>query len=459
MDRLRRLIVVVTPAVAAATVALGLRVGASGPRRVASLYAAPPGKDADHVAWQVVTHVDHYGVKEAQPMQDLRVVARAGDREATWTGASNGDGVAEARLDLVPREGQSVSVEIFEGASPAPIGRGTFTFHPPAWGPAEGASTWVRPTKREGALRLDVALQGERLAVGFPGSAWIRVQDATTGAALAGVTVTIEPEPGLEVASAPKPTCANGFTEARLTPMGHVIGAAFKAKSERGATGEWFGGLSVAGGADTVDLPLAIAPGKPTPLQLVTPGVRDLAYVEVDDERGRVFATVLSLPKGGSFSGASFTLPPLLPGLYWLVTSGEPRGAESLAGAAVARPFTVSEGAPDPCALAPTVAVRAGGGFRRWLAVEGVDVGPERSRRKLGLAIALGSLLVAAILEGLLLFQGARRARRTIAAAFADDEAAAERVAKRPVAGSVAVGILVALLGFGLLAALLVWRG
>jgi hypothetical protein len=72
--------------------------------------------------------------------------------------------------------------------------------------------------------------------------------------------------------------------------------------------------------------------------------------------------------------------------------------------------------------------------------------------------IAIASLAVAVLLEAILLLQGVQRARDTLTHAFAEDQAAAARVARRPVIGNITIGVLVALLGFGLLAAFILWR-
>jgi hypothetical protein len=459
MDRARRVLLLGTPLVAAATVAIGLRVGAPRAIRAASVYAAPLAADGRRAAWQIVTYVDDRSVREAIAMRGLRVVARVGDRSAAWSGDSNADGVAEASLDVAPQPGQEVVLEVREGEHLLAGGR--FTFRPPAWTAGDDARAWVRPTRREGTVQLDAAVRGERLPAGFAGSVWVRAADATTGAPLDGVVVTVAPELGLEVDGTPAPTCKTGWTEVRATPMGHVVGMTLRARAPSGATGEWFGGLPVAGGADQVDLPLAVSAGTPWSVQLLSLGARGVAYVEVVDGRGRAFATTLTLPRGGAFAGARVEIPPLEPGLKWLVTAGDPRGAETLTGAAVARPFLVSAGpaGEDRCALADKVATRVGGRSPRWLALDGVDRSPERRRRQLGLSVAVASLAVAALLEALLLVQGARRARDAIERAVAEHGEGTAEVARRPPAGGVVVGVLVALLGFALLAALLLWKG
>jgi hypothetical protein len=459
-DRARRLLLVGTPLAAAATVALALRAGAPSATRGASMYIAPISWAAKSAAWQIVTYVDDRGVKESVPMKDLRVVARAGDRFAEWRGESNRDGVAEALLAFSPHAGEDVAIEVTEGE--ATLAKGSFTFRPPAWIGNEDAAAWVRPTKREGALRLDVAVQGGRLPVGFWGKVWVRTVDAAADRPVESAALTVLPEAGLEVkAETPKPSCKNGWTEVDVNPMGHVVGMTVRARAPSGATGEWFGGLPVAGGADSVDLPLVVPANAPWSVHLLSPGARGVAYAEIADAKGRAWAAAITLPRGGEFAGADLTLPPLSPGLKWLVTAGDPRGAERLTGAAVARPFLVAEHpeAQDRCALAETVAVRIPAGFPRSLALDGVDRHPERRKRAWGLAVAVASVALAALLEAILLVQGARQARDTLRRALESEGEAGADVAGKPAAGGVVVGVLVALLGFGLLAALLLWKG
>jgi hypothetical protein len=172
---------------------------------------------------------------------------------------------------------------------------------------------------------------------------------------------------------------------------------------------------------------------------------------------------------------ARFALPPLAPGLYWLVVSGEPRGAERMAGAAVARTILVGDGRSglddaggdsglavdvhDACSLGPWLAQRPAPGFPRWTAVDGL---PARSasnlfRHRLGLAIGIVSLLAAGILETLLLIAASREARVSLQLAELDeDDPAATKVTAKPPGGGLVVALLIAILGFALLAVLLV---
>jgi hypothetical protein len=150
-------------------------------------------------------------------------------------------------------------------------------------------------------------------------------------------------------------------------------------------------------------------------------------------------------------------------GIYWLVVAGDPRGAESLGGATVARPFAVTSAPGDPCELGPRLALLAGKPHRRWIALDGFASrrGRIHQRHALGLTIAFSSLLIAATLELILVLGGARAPREDLTRALKDlgEAEAVPQVTRRTTAGSVAIGILVALLGFALLAALLLWRG
>jgi hypothetical protein len=184
--------------------------------------------------------------------------------------------------------------------------------------------------------------------------------------------------------------------------------------------------------------------------------------VEIDDARGRVFATALALAADAGWAHGGFDAPPLDEGLYWLVTSGDPRGAETLEGATIARPFSVTTASADPCEIGPRLAVLQARPHPRWVALDGFvnRRGRAHQRRMLGFSIAFSSLGIAAILELLLVIGGAEKAREDIARALTGlgEVDAIPRVTRRTTAGGLLVGILVALLGFALLAALLLWR-
>jgi hypothetical protein len=187
------------------------------------------------------------------------------------------------------------------------------------------------------------------------------------------------------------------------------------------------------------------------------PTARSTAYVEIDDAAGRAWAVApaLSAAPDGS-SGTRVQAPGLAPGLYWAVAAADPASAAALGAGTIARPFFVASS--DEAALAmgtdrtacmpprdpreTTNAVSACLALSpmtptpRWVALDGFveqrDL--DREARTKGLAVALGAIAIAVLLEAVLLWQAAAR-RRT---------------------GTVAVAVLVGLLGFALLAAFIV---
>jgi hypothetical protein len=463
---------------------IGLRVGAGEPIRSATVWVAPPGRPPEPgapvpLAIQVVTYLEERGVRETVPMNGLTVTARTKDgAEAHWSGASNGDGVAEASLALPGLDPAApLGIEVALAGEPTPLGIGIADLRLPpseAWG--RGARSEdrgaVRPSKREGGLALDVLVEEDRLVVGFETPVWLHVVAA--GLDPTKVTLAVVPEPGLEVAGGSPHFGANcdGWTEMPAMAQAHVVGLDVAATAPDGRSGVWFGALPVAPGAFFIGMPRVVAAGKSETAVLVAPNPRRFAYAEIDDESGRVFAAALpvAVEAGDPTPRARLAIPPLASGLHWLVVSGEPRGAERLTGAAIAKPFLVgTEPGIDTnaaCRVGPWLARRAAAGFPRRLAFDGIATrgAPNRARHRIGLFLGLVALLAAAVLEVLLLVSAAREARAAMLLAELDagdgaGELEAERVTARTPGGSLAVGLLVAVLGFALLAALLVTKG
>ena len=460
MSRVRQVILVATPMVAAATLALGLRVGARDAVRAALVYSAPPAKAKSGLAWQVHVMREELGVREVLPLASLRVHARDGSREATWTGSTNVDGVAEVWLDLPGADaGDTVELSVEAGEMLA-AGAVRMARRGSAGAAKQGA---LSPSRRDGAILMDVAVSGQKMTPGFPTSVWVRATDAVDGAALGGVRIDTEPDPGLTFARSSVVTCKNGWAELSGTASAHVLGTGLVAKTNEGREGHWFGALPVAGGSAFVAIPAHVAASTALKLEAVLPTVRRLGYAEVDDEAGRAFAQTLSFePDPDGFLRASIDLPPLAEGMYWLVTSGEPRGAETLTGSAMARPFHVGDApASDPCGAGSALATAEGGPFTRTLALDGFVASrvPARAKRERGRTIALSGLLLAALLEALLLVSGARsNARERAREEIALDGEVRENVGFRATTLHVAIGLCVALLGFALLAAAVLYR-
>ncbi|MCW5836105.1 MAG: hypothetical protein KIS78_27135, partial [Labilithrix sp.] len=470
--RRRTALIVLAPIAAVATLMLGLRVGAGNAVRAASVYAAPPGAPPSAgapvpFAWQVLTYLEDRGTRETLGVDGLTVVARSKGHESRWTGASNVDGVAEATFaipGLAPND--PVEIEVRAAGEAEPLARGFVDWQSPTWArePGEpGDRAAVRPSRRQGAIALDVLVEGERLVVGARTPLWTRVS-APGGADPARVTLEVTPEAGLRVDDDAAKVGCDGWAEIAAVAEGHVAGAQIEAEDPEGRRGVWFGALPVAPGAFFVGAPRFVPAATPHTVVLVAPNPRTVVYAEVDDERGRVFAAALPLAvePGDPIPRARFEVPALAPGLHWIVVSGEPRGAERLAGAAIAKPFLVG-GAPgvrpdEACSVGPWLARRPAAGFPRWLALDGMETrgAANRASHRLGLFIGLVSLLAAAALEALLLTAASREARAIMLLADLDEPAddRARVTAKAP-GGSLAIALLVALLGFALLAALM----
>ena len=480
----RTILKITAPLIAVLTLMLGLRVGAGEAVRAAVVFGAPPGRPGPSgktpLAWQLLTFVDDRGVKETVPMTGLAVVARSKGREARWTGASNKDGIAEIGLEMegvVYGDPIDLEVRIDQEAAPIASGRVTWGGAPRAdRDPAVTTATAARPTVRSGAVGVDVVIEGERLIVGFPTPLWVRVTPPP-GMAAAGLMVEAATEPGLLAERETATTCGAGWAEFAMTAQAHVVGSGFVARATAGddgrPSGKWFGALPVAAGAFFVSMPRSIPAAEPTTAVLIAPNPRDVVYAELDDTRGRVAAAALAVgvEAGDPTPRARFALPPLTPGLYWLVVSGEPRGAERLAGAAVAKAIVVGDGTAglgesgttvnvrDSCSVGPWLAQRPAPGFPRWVALDGLPArsAANRFRHLLGLLIGVVALLAAGILETLLLVAASREARIALQLAELDeDDPQAKKVTAQSPGGSLVMALLIAVLGFALLAVLLI---
>ena len=178
--RIERLLLVLTPLAAMATVALGLRVGAGSAVRAAVVYGAPVSGAGTGLAWQLVAFDEEHGYREPVALPDVEVVARQGAREVHWRGATNADGAMEMLLPLAePAEYLEVR------AGRALLAQGSTTV-PPSLPRDPPASSWASFSRREGDVVLDVAVLGQRVATGFPASLWVRATDGASHAPLRG---------------------------------------------------------------------------------------------------------------------------------------------------------------------------------------------------------------------------------------------------------------------------------
>lgn len=427
-------------------------------------------------------------------MKGLVVVARSKGHEARWTGESNIDGIAEISLALEGLAfGDPLDLEVRTAGEAKPLAQGRAEWREVAGdgkGSGLGANAGslggerriepggaARPTVRTGAIGLDVVIEGDRLIAGFPTSLWVRATPPP-GISPSGLAIELEPEPGLLADRPRTTTCGAGWAEVPVTALAHVVGAGVvvhapsRGEDPEAPAGKWFGALPVAPGAFFVSMPRVLPAGAPASVVLVAPNPREVVYAELDDTRGRVAAAALrvAVEPGDPTPRARFELPPLSPGLHWLVVSGEPRGAEHLAGAAVAKTILVGDAVPDEpgvnvhdaCSIGPWLAQRPAPGFPRWIALDGLPGrnAENRFRHGVGLLIGLVSLLAAGILETLLLVAASREASVALQLAeLDDDDPAAVKVTARPPGGGVVMAVLIAVLGLALLAVLLITKG
>lgn len=493
----RTTLIVLAPFAAIATMMLGLRIGAGEPVRAARVFGAPFGHPTPggktRLAWQLQTFLDERGVKETIPMDNIVVDARSKGKTARWSGATNRDGVAEIAMEMEGLNfGDPLELEVRSASEKSPLAEGLV-----AWEAVKGAASGsgldlsagalggkrrmlpngaVRPTARSGPVELNVFIEGDRLVAGFPTSLWVRL-DGEPSVSKAAIEIAVEPEAGLIAEKISVTPCSANWAEVSVTAQAHVVGIELIARetSNHGQPmerGRWFGALPVAPGAFFVELPHVIPAAKSSSATLIAPNPRDFAYVEIDDGRGRVMAAALTLFGKGDDSAprAQFDVPPLSPGLYWIVVSGEPRGAERLTGATIAKAFVVSDSlsqdpnihAHDTCNVGPWLGRPSAPGFPRWTALDGLSTrdAANRSRRTLGVFIGAVALLTAALLEALLIVGASREARGAIERALReDDPSIARSVTTHSPGGSVAVAVLIGILGLALLAVVLIAKG
>jgi hypothetical protein len=471
ISRGERALLVATPIGAVAAVAVGLGLGGHGGVRAAVVYAAPSATAGTGLAWQVIALEEERGVRQPLGNLPLDVVATSGDRTARWKGTTNADGVAEVELALQSADG--VHLEVRAGSTL--LAEGEAVAQADIARPAP-ASPWLRFARRDGTVVLDVAILGERAAPGFPAQLWVRAADAKTRAPLSGVDVTIGSDPGLTLQVPAARTDSGGWAEVVATPVGLAVDLTFRAQRDALA-GDWMGGFFMSPGGSRLETRSRWAPDEDIEIAVQTPVPRTTAYLEVDDMHGRAWAAALDLaPSQGAMPRADVHVPRLAPGLYWAVASNDPAGAAGLGAGTTVRPFFVARSdeaalafGPDASDCAPPrdsrdgarrvascLALAAASPVPRWTAVEGFSVQYARDarRRGRGLAVALCALLVAVILETVLLLRTAASTRARFAVDAGDPDASPTIGGMR--GWSMAVALLVVLLGFALLGAFLV---
>jgi hypothetical protein len=463
------LLMVLTPVVALAAVGLGLRLGAGDAVRAAVVTGAPASGAGTGLAWQLMVFDEDRGVREPVALPAIDVVATAGGTTVRWHGATNEDGAAELILAL-PEGPMSVTVS----AGSKVLARGDAVV-PASIDRAAAGTAWARFARREGDVVLDVAVLGQRAASGFPASIWVRASDAM-GAPLPDVTIEPDHDSSFTPAQPTSTTDPRGWAHITATPLGYSVPLVLHAKGKDGKTGNWAGGLFVSPGASEIVAKDLYAPQESPSLDVAVPTVRTSAYVEIDDGKGRVWASATPLEASmAATPRTTVVAPKLAPGLYWAVAADDPTGASKLGPGTMVRPFFVAASpeaalafgtdaatcaAPGDVRLGPRVvsqclALVAPAPVPRWTAVDGFAFQRQRDAlaRARGMGIAMGAIFLAIVLETVLLLRASVIARAHLKAAERTEEAGDARLVGR--GWSVAVWVLLGMLGFALLGAFL----
>ena len=471
-SRGEKLLLALVPFVAVVAVAVGLRVGAPNAVRSVVVYGAPPSGTGG-LAWQVIAFDEDNRARWPAAGVPIEAFARVSGTEVRWQGRTNQDGVAEAQFALTTPNGMSLAVWSGEKL----LAQGLVSI-PAKLDTAAPTPVWMPFARRQGPIMLDVAVLGQRVAPGFPASLWVRATDASTHARLAGIRLAAVPDASLLSVVAMEPTSAGGWAELSATAVGLAVSLTLHALSPDGRTGDWEGGLHMSPGAAIVRTRARWLPDEEPEVEVIAPGTQRIVYLEIDNARGRAWAAHVSLAgNADGMSGARARGPKLPPGLYWAAAAADAMGATKLERGTSVRPFFVassddaafafgeetaecappSDGRETSRALAACLAMTAATPVPRWVALDGFSM--ERAKdahaRFLGLVIALGAILVAALLEGTLVLRAAASSRASLSATHAviEKDQTIARVS------GVAVALLVALLGFALFAAFLVRAG
>jgi hypothetical protein len=443
MKRANALAIALTPALSFGTLAVALGLGANSETLAAVVYGAPPGSSRSGIAWQVDVMYEDRGVREIKPNLPIAVHAEWKGNARDWNGTTTNDGAAEVPLDFSGvSSGDNVDITITtDDAQKKILARGRARVPESTSGRGSITRGAIPPLHRDGAIVIDVAILGGALAAEFPSELWIRASDKD-GKPIAGAQAHLDAVDGLVVASNDVSTCDSGWARLLVTARALSANATIRLKS--GAfVGSWSGALPIVLGAtralvtadDAGNLHASVA--RP----LVT---KSVAYVEVDDDLGRVFGAAVPLVASeNEFAKAEINLPKLADGNYWMVSGSGPRAAETMSTGTFAIPFRAGRIIADACATNGELATGHAGGFSRTLVLDGFlearKISAERRRR--GMTIAFASLVIGAFVEAVLLVRAARQGSsvkaKWITGTF----------------GSVVIGIGMSLLGFALLAA------
>jgi hypothetical protein len=333
---------------------------------------------------------------------------------------TNEDGIAELAFAGPQDAARTVPVQVLmvgpQKGTQEVLAAGSVAIPRPSPVPSGPEETLVKPTHAEGALQIRVAVPGQKIHTGGVTDVWAQVV-AEDGRPLGNASVKAEPEEGLRMAESADLRCESGWHRFGAEALGHLAGLRLRAQAPDGRTGLWYGALNVVPGATTVSLDQPLVEGAPMPIQARAPLSRPRAYLEILGPLGRMgreYATPLRF--GTSATGdalANVELPPLSPGIHWLRTSADAFGTTEVAAGIWASPFLVrgAREATNPCEFGPRLATLALPAAPKELLLDGSrgKLDAMGRRRSQGRTLALGALLVGALLELALVVTKPRR--------------------------------------------------
>jgi hypothetical protein len=465
----RTVIMVTAPLASLMTLAVGLRIGAEAGVHAVAVTATPRSPAVSRGYLRLTGYYDETGVKETVALSDLTVTVRVRESEQVIATATNADGIVDVPVELPGdiKDDEGIAIRVMRKSEPFPLvdGRITASVFAPERGEPLGYRA-LRPTKQTGDIVVDLSIPDGRVASETSTRAFVRMRAG--GAVPPSLKVELAPEGGMD-GSLVRICEAQGVAELALVATFPITGIGVVVTSGEGSEkkkGEWFGAVPVAMGAPRVKLPASEPANTPFKVEITASNARAGVYVMVDDARGRAFADYKPLRVSTNGAEAAMVdVPPLPEGLYFFTTSGDPKAIDALDSSAVARPFLVRKELPDVCSLLDSLAPAAAP-IKRTPVLDGLYVRRQgdRQKKRRGLFLGILSLTVAALLEIVLLLSAAKDARADLAAHMSEvlDEDEARGIdADERRASSVprmAVAILIAMLGFALIGAFVIWR-
>ncbi len=450
----RTLAILAAPVLSFATLAVGLGLGASGETTAAIIEGAAPGSNHAGIAWQARVYRADRGVREVVPNLRIHVHAKYKDQERTADLRTTPDGAAEIVFDFAGiTSGDDVAIDVTSDDGRTTLAEGEARV--PESIPRTIPSGTLPALQKKGPASLEVVIDGGSLPVDLWTNLWVRATNA--GKAIPRDTIVqLDAMDGLEVDTSSKrvsevapqgaqredwsPICGDGWA---LFPV-RAHATNLQARFHLGDA-QWIGILPTMLGA-TVARETARDEKTGARMLEVTRAVSQETnvYVEVDDDAGRLWAATPTLRVDtDGFARAKLPLPDLNSKSLWATASSEPNGAERILGGTTSRPLGLVPDAPAPCVEGPLPAAFHPVGFPRAAVLDGFIAARARTaaRRKKGMSIAIGALVIGAIVEVLIVLRGAARGR-TVNAPWITGKT-----------GSILIGMGLAVLGFSMLAA------